>query len=419
MLRIKVAFVFLGALSGLIASESSGQCSSSTLYSKEFEAGNPIDGGESVALDLSGFAGTTVALNFDWVVPECFTGPGHLEFTNIAMNGTCLPSDFIFTSAFGDLSQPYWDGCVGNITMDGCPSDIAPAVGTMSVSVLVPLEQENILTFNLDWVSLNEGNEPRLFSISTGCNSESEEADCTDCAGSNTLFNPDYNGDGFIGVDDILGVLSFYDNAWDGPVSPSWSCGEAITYSGVGYSTVQIGDQCWFAENLSTTTYLNGDAIPQNLSNGGWSSTTSGAMAFYDNVPTNSGLYNFYAVNESRGLCPSGWHVPTDGEWTIMIDHLGECPWLVTDRPPTAGTVATTAPIRAGSQVCRAATATMMAPSTTLEATEAGGVPRPLASADGIVTCTTTSGMMSTAAATLHDLAFLFVAFRMPSERSE
>ena len=323
MLRIKVAFVFLGALSGLIASDSSGQCSSSTLYSKEFEAGNPIDGGESVALDLSGFAGTTVALNFDWVVPECFTGPGHLEFTNIAMNGTCLPSDFIFTSAFGDLSQPYWDGCVGNITMDGCPSDIAPAVGTMSVSVLVPLEQENILTFNLDWVSLNEGNEPRLFSISTGCNSESEEADCTDCAGSNTLFNPDYNGDGFIGVDDILGVLSFYDNAWDGPVSPSWSCGEAITYSGVGYSTVQIGDQCWFAENLSTTTYLNGDAIPQNLSNGGWSSTTSGAMAFYDNVPTNSGLYNFYAVNDSRGLCPSGWHVPTDGEWTIMIDHLG------------------------------------------------------------------------------------------------
>ena len=142
-------------------------------------------------------------------------------------------------------------------------------------------------------------------------------------AQSNTLFNPDYNGDGFIGVDDILGALSFYDNAWDGPVSPSWSCGEVITYAGLGYSTVQIGDQCWFAENLRTTTYLNGDAIPQNLSNGDWSSTTSGAMAFYDNVPTNSGLYNWYAVDDARGLCPSGWHVPTDAEWTIMTDHLG------------------------------------------------------------------------------------------------
>ncbi|MGB1384480.1 MAG: fibrobacter succinogenes major paralogous domain-containing protein [Flavobacteriales bacterium] len=142
-------------------------------------------------------------------------------------------------------------------------------------------------------------------------------------AQSNTLFNPDYNGDGFIGVDDILGALSFYDNAWDGPVSPSWSCGEAITYAGVGYSTVQIGDQCWFAENLRTTTYLNGDAIPQNLSDGDWSSTTSGAMAFYDNFSTSSGLYNWYAVDDARGLCPSGWHVPTDEEWTMLTDHLG------------------------------------------------------------------------------------------------
>ena len=145
----------------------------------------------------------------------------------------------------------------------------------------------------------------------------------TSFAQSNTLFNPDYNGDGFIGVDDILGALSFYDNAWEAPVSPSWSCGEAITSAGVGYSTVQIGDQCWFAENLRTTTYLNGDAIPQNLSDGDWSSMTSGAMAFYDNFPTNSGLYNFFAVDDARGLCPSGWHVPTDEEWTMLTDHLG------------------------------------------------------------------------------------------------
>ena len=145
----------------------------------------------------------------------------------------------------------------------------------------------------------------------------------TSFAQSNTLFNPDYNGDGFIGVDDILGALSFYDNAWNGPVSPSWSCGEAITYAGVGYSIVQIGDQCWFAENLCTTTYLNGDTIPQNLSAADWSSTTSGAMAFYVNGPTYGVLYNWYAVDDVRGLCPSGWHVPTDGEWTILTDHLG------------------------------------------------------------------------------------------------
>ena len=144
----------------------------------------------------------------------------------------------------------------------------------------------------------------------------------TSFAQSNTLFNPDYNGDGFIGVDDILGALSFYDTAWEGPVSPSWSCGEAITYAGVGYSTVQIGDQCWFAEDLRTVTYLNGEAIPQPLSPGDWSSTTSGAMAFYNYVSTNPGLYNFFAVDDPRGLCPSGWHVPTNEEWTILNDHL-------------------------------------------------------------------------------------------------
>ena len=137
-------------------------------------------------------------------------------------------------------------------------------------------------------------------------------------AQSNTLFNPDYNGDGFIGVDDILGALSFYDNAWEGPVSPSWSCGDPLGYMGVDYSTVQIGDQCWFAENLRTTTYLNGDAIPQD-----WISTTSGSMGFYNNGPAYGGLYNWYAVDDARGLCPSGWHVPTDGEWTILTDHLG------------------------------------------------------------------------------------------------
>ena len=149
----------------------------------------------------------------------------------------------------------------------------------------------------------------------------------TSFAQSNTLFNPDYNGDGFIGVDDILGALSFYDNAWEGPVSPSWSCGEAITYAGLGYSTVQIGDQCWFAENLRTTTYLNGDSIPQNLSDWDWGSTTSGAMAIYNDdlmaQTASGGLYNWYAVDDARGLCPSGWHVPTDAEWTILTDHLG------------------------------------------------------------------------------------------------
>jgi uncharacterized protein (TIGR02145 family) len=109
-------------------------------------------------------------------------------------------------------------------------------------------------------------------------------------------------------------------------LTDSWSCGDAITHSGVHYSTVEIGDQCWFAENLRTVTYLNGDIIPgaiEKLSNVDWNNTTSGAMSFYGHVANGGGLYNFYAVGDARGLCPSGWHVPTTTEWQILIDHLG------------------------------------------------------------------------------------------------
>ena len=137
-------------------------------------------------------------------------------------------------------------------------------------------------------------------------------------------YNPDGNGDGMITVLDLQDFLSTYGLAFEATAS-TWSCGEPILYAGVGYSTVQIGDQCWFAENLRTTTYLNGEAIPQNLSFGDWSSTTSGAMAFYNynDGSAYGGLYNWYAVDDARGLCPSGWHVPTDAEWTILTDHLG------------------------------------------------------------------------------------------------
>jgi uncharacterized protein (TIGR02145 family) len=111
--------------------------------------------------------------------------------------------------------------------------------------------------------------------------------------------------------------------------SPSFTCGTS-TVSDVDnntYATVQIGTQCWTQSNLKVTKYRNGDNIPTGLSNAQWSSTTSGAYAIYNNDPVNDGfygkLYNHYAVTDSRGLCPTGWHVPSDGEWTTLTDFLG------------------------------------------------------------------------------------------------
>jgi uncharacterized protein (TIGR02145 family) len=93
------------------------------------------------------------------------------------------------------------------------------------------------------------------------------------------------------------------------------------------YHTVQIGTQCWTQSNLKVSKYRNGDSIPTGLSNSGWGSTTIGAYAIYDNNSVNDGLYgklyNHYSVMDSRGLCPTGWHVPTDGEWTTLETFLG------------------------------------------------------------------------------------------------
>jgi uncharacterized protein (TIGR02145 family) len=92
------------------------------------------------------------------------------------------------------------------------------------------------------------------------------------------------------------------------------------------YNTVHIGTQCWTQSNLKVSKYRNGDTIPTGLSNSQWGSTTSGAYAIYNNDPVNDGLYgklyNHYAVTDSRGLCPTGWHVPSDGEWNSMAIFL-------------------------------------------------------------------------------------------------
>ncbi len=93
------------------------------------------------------------------------------------------------------------------------------------------------------------------------------------------------------------------------------------------YHVVSIGNQCWMKENLKTTHYKNGAAIPSNLTDAQWQATTSGASADYNNDPTNTAvygkLYNWYAVADPQGLCPTNWHVPTDAEFDTLFNYLG------------------------------------------------------------------------------------------------
>ena len=98
------------------------------------------------------------------------------------------------------------------------------------------------------------------------------------------VANPaDINLDGCVQLGDLLDLLSAYGDC--GAEESEWQCGDPLEYQGYEYATVQIGEQCWFAENLRTENYRNGDAIPSNLSNIEWSSTTSGAVAVYGENP--------------------------------------------------------------------------------------------------------------------------------------
>ena len=106
------------------------------------------------------------------------------------------------------------------------------------------------------------------------------------------------------------------------------SYGLVIGNDGNEYQTVIIGSQEWMAENLRTTTYSNGDSIPNITSTAQWyDNLTSGAWAHYNNdsqyeIPYGK-LYNWYAVNDSRNACPTGWHVPSEAETEVLRDYLG------------------------------------------------------------------------------------------------
>lgn len=94
------------------------------------------------------------------------------------------------------------------------------------------------------------------------------------------------------------------------------------------YKVVKIGDQIWMAENLRTTYYSNGDEIAEGTEAGDISGETDPQYWFsynddLNNIPTYGRLYTWYTLNDSRNVCPDGWHIPSNNEWTELVNHLG------------------------------------------------------------------------------------------------
>ena len=103
--------------------------------------------------------------------------------------------------------------------------------------------------------------------------------------------------------------------------------GTVTDAEGNTYRTVIIGEQVWMAENLRTGFYRNGNPIAYpGEDNNAWFNNTTGAYAWYDNDISNKylygALYNWHAVNNPNGLCPPGWRVPSNEDWSVLIDYL-------------------------------------------------------------------------------------------------
>lgn len=100
-----------------------------------------------------------------------------------------------------------------------------------------------------------------------------------------------------------------------------------IDVDGNNYQSIVINGKQWMKENLNVSKYRNGDDIPEVTDMVEWDALTTGAWCYYENVTENGTtygkLYNWYAINDPRGLAPTGWHIPSDTEWTSLTTFLG------------------------------------------------------------------------------------------------
>ena len=159
-----------------------------------------------------------------------------------------------------------------------------------------------------------------------------------------STWQPDWDADGEVGTLDLLGLLAAF-GSWETPcgevaaipVAPGGDACQGmrtVTHQGELYPVVGIGGQCWFGSNLASPDYANGDPIRSALNDSEWLSAIEGAVTVYGleegsrvyagsedaeaNLAAYGRLYNWFAVDDQRGLCPSGWRVPTDEDWAAL-----------------------------------------------------------------------------------------------------
>ena len=264
------------------------------------------------------------------------------ELAHTIDDGSCIPSGCLDASAcnFNPLAQ-----CAG----EACDFSCCPGPGCCSsveywdavLQQCIYPAPDTLIIMVTDTVFIESETSPLSCGAGTVWDPVNEE-----CI---VAIPADINFDGCVTVADLLELLVVHGTCppypeWpDNTADNTWTCGDPLNYWDYDYATVLIGEQCWFAENLRAENYRNGDPIPSDLSGSEWTTTTSGATSTYgEGISACSNyspdidacdeaqalvefgrLYNWHATDDPRGICPSGWHVPHDGDWTSLEEYVG------------------------------------------------------------------------------------------------
>jgi uncharacterized protein (TIGR02145 family) len=126
----------------------------------------------------------------------------------------------------------------------------------------------------------------------------------------------------------LLPLTTYYVRAYaTNSFGTAYGTQQTFTTTNQTLPSITIGAQLWSSVNLSVSRYRNGDLIPQVTDQTQWASLTTGAWCWYNNdsaryAATYGKMYNWYALNDSRGLAPLGWHIPTESEWNKLVKYL-------------------------------------------------------------------------------------------------
>ena len=133
--------------------------------------------------------------------------------------------------------------------------------------------------------------------------------------------------DAILSPADGLVIFNITNNSLQVKNSLGWVSLSNPTTAAVFLPTIVIGTQQWMSKNLDVAFYRNGDQIPQVANEAAWNALTTGAWCYCNNQSIMGNkygkLYNWYAVNDPRGLALQGWHIPSNAEWNVLETALG------------------------------------------------------------------------------------------------